>query len=60
MDGLSLDGVGSVNGYLEWYKKKYPLLGVMHGRYFDRAGQPTQKLLEFQQRVTEYKAKNPK
>lgn len=59
MDDLSLDGVGSVYGYLEWYKKKYPQLGVMHGRYYDHTGQPTLKLLEFERRVVEYKAKNP-
>ena len=59
VDSLSLDGIGSVNGYLEWYQKKYPLLGVMNGRYFDRNGKPTDKFVKFEQRVAEYKLKNP-
>jgi hypothetical protein len=60
VDSLSLDGIGGVNGYLEWYKKKYVLLGVMNGRYFDHNGKPTDKTREFQERVVEYKIKNPK
>ena len=60
VDSLTLDGIGSVNGYLVWYKKKYTLLGVMHGRYFDIHGKPTVKFHEFEERVAEYTLKNPK
>lgn len=58
IDGLTLDELQSVHGYLKLYKEKYIYLGVMEGRYFDMDGKPTSKYFEFEQKVLELEARS--
>ncbi|KAL7568124.1 hypothetical protein ACA910_019519 [Epithemia clementina (nom. ined.)] len=64
---LSTEQVGELHHWLSFYAKssseKYPLLGVLHGQFYDAKGQPTAEHAEFHaavQQAVEAKTKKPK